>query len=265
MRLSECQLLVLVFFNHSVHANQASSSDSSSQRTAPNASSLSFNQTRDTPDESTTARDDTAQTQPDQSNLITVAHTSSLEENSSTNHSALGVDIGVVTVSSDIWSAAYREAVDSLGKDIDVAILKGENVAQLFRRLEEIDKEATQDSAFLRGVRYLQTLQVPLETFKLALDLASPLTSMEPTTTVVFGVVKSVTAVSSFHRNLTTLNFCKCNYIGGADSYKNRLLSASQLLTSSSRRKSGKCLSKFPILMTVTRSVRNQTRQIYIR
>ncbi len=60
-----------------------------------------------------------------------------------------------MVVSSDLWSEAYREAVDNIGKDIDVAILTGKNVAQLFRELEEIDKEATQEFAFLRGVRYL--------------------------------------------------------------------------------------------------------------
>lgn len=134
-----------------------------------------------------------------------MVHTSGLEHNTSANHSTLTVDIDVVIVSSDIWSTAYREAVESLGKDINVAILKGENVAQLFKQLEEIDREATQESIFLRGVRYLHSLQVPLENFKLALDLASPLTNIEPTSTMVFGVVRSVTAVSLFHRNITRI------------------------------------------------------------
>lgn len=69
-------------------------------------------------------------------------------------------------------------------------------MAHLFKELEEIDKEATKESAFLRGVEYLRSLQVPLERFKLALDLASPLTSIEPSAAAVFGVVSSVTAVS---------------------------------------------------------------------
>lgn len=195
------------------HANQASSLDSSSQHATSTASSLSFNRTGDTPKESTTTGDAAAQTQTDQSTLLTVVHTSGLEQNSLASHSPLRVDIDVVIVSSDIWSTAYREAVDSLGKDINVAILKGENVAQLFRQLEEIDKEATQESAFLRGVRYLHSLQVPLERFKLALDLATPLTSIEPTAAAVFGVVRSVTAVSSFHRNLTPRYFCESDYV----------------------------------------------------
>ncbi|KAI6778961.1 Vegetative incompatibility protein HET-E-like protein [Emericellopsis cladophorae] len=97
---------------------------------------------------------------------------------------------------SDLWSAAYREAIARLGEDIDVGILQGKKVAQLFEQLEEADKEATQESIFLRGVEYLRSIQVPLEKFKLALDLASPLTSIEPTASTVFGVVRSVSAIA---------------------------------------------------------------------
>ena len=121
-----------------------------------------------------------------------------IDHEQNTDRSTLNDGIGSLVVSSDLWSAAYREAVYSFGNDIDVAILKGKHLAQLFRELEEIDKEAAQESAFLRGVRYLHSIQVPLERFKLALDLASPLTSVEPTATTVFGVVRSVTAVSLF-------------------------------------------------------------------
>ncbi len=109
--------------------------------------------------------------------------------------STLSDDASNSLVPSDLWSAAYREAVEGLGKDIDVAILMGSNVAQLFKQLEEIDKEATRESAFVRGVAYLRSIQVPLERFKLALDLASPLSSIEPTATTVIGVVRGVTAV----------------------------------------------------------------------
>lgn len=99
-------------------------------------------------------------------------------------------------IAPDLWSAAYREAVESLGKDIDVAILKGEGIEQLFRQLEEINTGMTQQSAFLAGVEYLQRIKVPLEKFKLALDLATPLTNIEPVSAAVFGVVRGVTAVS---------------------------------------------------------------------
>jgi hypothetical protein len=100
-------------------------------------------------------------------------------------------------VCSDVWSAAYREAVESLGNDIDLAILAGSNAAQLFQDLEDLDKDASLDSAFVRGVAYLRSIQVPLERFRLALDLAAPLSNMEPVAATVVGVVRGVTAVSS--------------------------------------------------------------------
>ncbi|KAM5371662.1 hypothetical protein ACJZ2D_007942 [Fusarium nematophilum] len=43
--------------------------------------------------------------------------------------STVGDDMGSSLVSSDLWNAAYCEAVESLGEDEDIAILKGSNVA----------------------------------------------------------------------------------------------------------------------------------------
>ncbi|MCJ1435357.1 hypothetical protein MMC27_004729 [Xylographa pallens] len=159
--------------------------------TTSTARLLPLNRVSDLSREPATTRADEPQIQPDQSTL----QTSDFEKNSA-NRSTIDIDIDSVVVYSDLWSAAYREAVHNLGKDIDVAILKGKNVAQLFTELEEIDKEATQESVFLRGVKYLHSIQVPLERFKLALDLASPLTSIEPTATTVLGVVRCVTAIA---------------------------------------------------------------------
>ncbi|KAM7189105.1 hypothetical protein V8F33_010226 [Rhypophila sp. PSN 637] len=81
-------------------------------------------------------------------------------------------------------------------EDIKAAILKGDSVAELFKQLEQMEKDSAQESVFIRGVKYLHSLQVPVERFKLALDLAAPLTSLEPTTATVFGVVRSVTAIA---------------------------------------------------------------------
>ncbi|GKU06980.1 unnamed protein product [Fusarium langsethiae] len=105
-----------------------------------------------------------------------------------------GIEVAVTP--SDLWSKAYREAVQNMGQDVDVAILKGENIAQLFKELEGVDKDAADESVFLRGVKYLHSIQVPLERFKLALDLTVPLTALEPTTSTVFGVIRGVTAVA---------------------------------------------------------------------
>lgn len=144
-----------------------------------------------------------------------MAHASGPEQESSIDNSAACFDGEMTIASSDLWSAAYREAVDSLGQDIDAAILQGENVAELLKQLEEIDKEMTQESAFVRGVRYLHSLQVPLETFKLALDIATPLTSMQPVASMALGVVRGVTAVSSLAETLCCLDFAEVTTQGG--------------------------------------------------
>ncbi|OOQ91417.1 NACHT domain protein [Penicillium brasilianum] len=101
-----------------------------------------------------------------------------------------------ITVSSDLWSAAFREAVEGLREEIDIATLKGKDAVQLFRELEDVAKEATQKSDFLKGLKYLQSLQGPLQRFKDVLDLASPLANLEPTAATVVGVVRGLTAIA---------------------------------------------------------------------
>ncbi|PSK43017.1 LON peptidase N-terminal domain and RING finger protein [Elsinoe australis] len=98
--------------------------------------------------------------------------------------------------STDVWSAAFREAASSIEDCIDSTAAHSRSVEELLQNLNTIGRDAVQDSAFLRGVQHLQDARVPLESFKLALDLATPLTSLEPTTATVFGVVRSVTAIA---------------------------------------------------------------------
>lgn len=151
------------------------------------------------PRESTDAGNDEAQIQPGQGTL----HGNSLQQNLITDQLTPGHAIGNAIVSSDIWSAAYREAVENLRQEIDVATLEGKDAMQLFRELHETEEDATNESAFSKGLRHLRSVQVPLERIKLALDLASPLANVEPTAATVFGVLRSVTAVSSVHENIT--------------------------------------------------------------
>lgn len=158
-------------------------------------SSLPSNQANDSSRESVTISHDSTRYHADQ---VALSVTRS-EQNIATDQSTIVDHVDGTVISLDLWSAAYREAVETLGEDIDLAILKGKNIEQLFKELGEIDNETTQESAFLRGVRYLQSIQVPLERFKLVLDLASPLTSLDPAASTVFGVVRGVTAVSSIH------------------------------------------------------------------
>lgn len=135
------------------------------------------------------------------------------------------LDVGIVA--SDLWSAAYREAVDSLQDEIDVTILMGNNVAQLFQKLEEIEKDVTQESAFVRGVKFLHSIQNPLAKFKLALDLASPLAQLNPVATTVVGVLQAVTAVS--HYLLNFLHVSNWRLLHGDTDLPRRSLLALQL------------------------------------
>jgi hypothetical protein len=139
------------------------------------------------------------------------------------------------TASTDLWSAAYREAVESLQKEIDIATLKGKDAAHLFEELEHVAKEATHKSFFVRGMRYLQTLQVPLERFKDALDLATPLANLEPTAGTVLGVVRGLTAVSPFDKALCLLNSLIVDQPNILTLILHRSLSALQMLIQISR------------------------------
>lgn len=117
------------------------------------------------------------------------------EQDVAENRTSLYESISSLDASLDIWSAAFREAVEGLGEDIASA-LSGKSAERLFLELEKFEREAAHKSAFLRGLERLRSLKVPLDTLKLALDLASPLANLEPTASTVLGVVRSVTMVS---------------------------------------------------------------------
>ncbi|KAI6801898.1 hypothetical protein KC361_g1467 [Hortaea werneckii] len=105
-------------------------------------------------------------------------------------------DVRSTARSTDIWTAAFHEAVEQVDEDINQAIIKGKDAEQLLKELERLDMDSSQHSAFSRGHEFLKTLQVPLQTFKMALDLASPFTVVESTTSVVVGVLRAVTAMA---------------------------------------------------------------------
>ena len=71
-------------------------------------------------------------------------------------------------------------------------ILEGGRVDQLFKALSDSDTESAENSLFRRG---LKKLQKPLESVKLAVDLAEPLLGLEPAVATASGAVKSFTAV----------------------------------------------------------------------
>ncbi|CZT20874.1 uncharacterized protein RCC_06734 [Ramularia collo-cygni] len=96
----------------------------------------------------------------------------------------------------DVWSAAFRDAVRSLSGEINVALLENKTLEQIFTQLDALEKDAKDNSMFLRGVKYLTSIQVPLKNIKMALDLASPLASFDPTANTVFGIITGVTAIA---------------------------------------------------------------------
>lgn len=101
-------------------------------------------------------------------------------------------DDKTTTISTDLWSAAYLEALYGFGDEMRSVILKGEKIDTLLTSLEQTNQNLTGDSVFRRG---LQRLQAPLRNFKLALDLASPLTKVQPAASTAVGVVSCVTTV----------------------------------------------------------------------
>lgn len=211
--------------------------------------SLGGNEASDVLPETVNTRNDEAQGQ-------TTLHQKELERNLATNRSALDDNSSNLMVSSDLWSAAYYEAVESFGEKIDVAALEGKDVAQLFKELVEIERGATNESSFLRGVKRLRAIEPGLQNLKLALDLASPLANFEPTARTVVGVVSSVTAVSSTHENMTSRVL-----ISRSTQIAISFASADWTLRSKLRI----CWSKYPILMNVIRLVRKRTGKIFTR
>lgn len=107
--------------------------------------------------------------------------------------SANGVDDFVVVEQKDIWSAAYSEAVHSMGEKVNSVILKGEKLETVLQKLQETNEDHADESLFRRGLRNLET---PLHGLKLALDLTKPFLCFEPTASTAVGVVSCVTAVS---------------------------------------------------------------------
>jgi hypothetical protein len=94
---------------------------------------------------------------------------------------------------------------------VESIILKGERTETLLTSLQETNEELAGDSLFRRGLR---RLQAPLKNFKLALDMASPLASIEPTASTAVGVVSWVTAVSSPFNRRREIPRLKNNNLG---------------------------------------------------
>jgi hypothetical protein len=108
-------------------------------------------------------------------------------------HDKWSDDVSIKTT--DLWSAALREAINTYEPKLDIARFDGKTIAQLFTDLDTIDKSCTEQSIFRRGLAHLQSVRGPLDNFKVALDLVHPFLSFDPTAATAVGIVKGVTAV----------------------------------------------------------------------
>jgi arginine repressor len=76
----------------------------------------------------------------------------------------------------------------------------------MFEELDKKNTDVTQGSTVTRWMNYLRRVKAPLEELQGVLELASPLTALEPTSAIVFGVTRSVTVVSSTHHEIVTIS-----------------------------------------------------------
>lgn len=112
----------------------------------------------------------------------------------------------------NIWSVAYRDAIQKLDEDKREMVLRNQNLDQLLKDLGERDAESAENSLFRKG---LKKVQKSLENVKLAVDIAQPFIGLEPVAATATGAVKSFTIVGVLsippvhirYRRLTGDNF----------------------------------------------------------
>lgn len=80
-----------------------------------------------------TIRDNTIQTQIDQSTTFTIIYSNNIQDNFFFNHLTPNIEINSTIISLNIWNTACYKTVNSFGKDIDSIILKSKNLIELFK------------------------------------------------------------------------------------------------------------------------------------
>lgn len=111
------------------------------------------------------------------------------------NDLPLGRSSILTRASEDLWTATFREAIETFEPKLDIAQLADANVERIVHNLELIDRLNNDDLSFQRGLEHLRRVKGLLENLKLALNLAEPLLSFKPAAATVIGVVRSVTTV----------------------------------------------------------------------
>ncbi|TPX15039.1 uncharacterized protein E0L32_004869 [Thyridium curvatum] len=96
--------------------------------------------------------------------------------------------------SDDIWSAAYREAILTFDSSQRSLLLAGSRET-FFQLMENLQGDVGGGSTLSRGLLHMKG---PLERLNMALDVAKPLTSLEPTQALstAVGIVQTVIKAS---------------------------------------------------------------------
>jgi len=162
-----------------------------------------------------------------------------------------GDDYHSAPESKDPWTVAFRDAAKSLEDEVDVALLQGRKLEDLFRELELKEQTTAQDSIFWSGVERLKGIQLPLKILNIALDCANPLTRIEPTMSAVFGVISSASAVSQRYSGHCVYPMPVVTYHGILLTYDSSQ-STSRTSTRNSQDRWEKCFRAFSILIDVT-------------
>ncbi|KFA71991.1 hypothetical protein S40288_08082 [Stachybotrys chartarum IBT 40288] len=97
------------------------------------------------------------------------------------------------SVPSDLWSAAYKEAVGQVDQEIGTLVRSGRNLEELFQNLNEANELQKDESILRRG---MERIKKPMEYLQMILNVTSPAAGMNPASSVAFGVVQSVATLA---------------------------------------------------------------------
>lgn len=150
----------------------------------------------------------------------------------------------VLITPTDLWSTAFLEAFDTFEPKMDIARSTDKTIEQLFDDLGNINRLHSEESSFRRGLAHLRSVKAPLDNLKLALDLANPLVSFEPTAAIIVGIVRGVTTVMISHEIHSFKLAVASRAKASALTYLIRSLSALQALTWNSQNSSETCWNK---------------------
>jgi hypothetical protein len=121
-----------------------------------------------------------------------VANTPVLSEQSNRDE-ACRSGIRDFVVGNDMWNNAFRRACECRSAEEREKLAQTTDIRDLFESLQKEDKEHEEASLFQRGVNMVGPV---LNRLNFLLNLADPVSSIEPSASSALAIVKMVTAVS---------------------------------------------------------------------